>query len=185
MLRYFLNKMGYAIVTLFGVVTVIFFLFNVLPADPARMMLDQNESSEQMAIIKKKYGFDKPMHEQYFLYLNDLSPLSFHSKNPDDYSYLSKGKYSAVNLFAVGNTQVVFKAPYLRESFHKTGKNVTEIIDNTLPNTAILAVFAIIIAIVVGIFLGTISALYKDTFIDRIIAVISTLGMSIPSFFSA
>lgn len=185
MLRYFLNKTGYAIVTLFGVVTVIFFLFNVLPADPARMMLDQNESSEQMAIIKKKYGFDKPMHEQYFLYLNDLSPLSFHSKNPDDYSYLSEGKYSAVNLFAVGNTQVVLKAPYLRESFHKTGKNVTEIIGNTLPNTAILAVFAIIIAIVVGIFLGIISALYKDTFIDRIIAVISTLGMSIPSFFSA
>lgn len=177
--------MGYAIVTLFGVVTVIFFLFNVLPADPARMMLDQNESSEQMAIIKKKYGFDKPMHEQYFLYLNDLSPLSFHSKNADDYSYLSEGKYSAVNLFAVGNTQVVLKAPYLRESFHKTGKNVTEIIDSTLPNTAILAVFAIIIAIVVGIFLGIISALYKDTFIDRIIAVISTLGMSIPSFFSA
>lgn len=185
MLRYFLNKTGYAILTLFGVVTVIFFLFNVLPADPARMMLDQNESSEQMAIIKKKYGFDKPMHEQYFLYLNDLSPLSFHSKNPDDYSYLSEGKYSAVNLFAVGNTQVVLKAPYLRESFHKTGKNVTEIIGNTLPNTAILAVFAIIIAIVVGIFLGIISALYKDTFIDRIIAVISTLGMSIPSFFSA
>jgi len=177
--------MGYAIVTLFGVVTVIFFLFNVLPADPARMMLDQNESSEQMAIIKKKYGFDKPMYEQYFLYLNDLSPVSFHSKNPDDYSYLNEEKYSAVKLFSVGNTQIALKVPYLRESFHKTGKNVSEIISNTLPNTAILAVFAILIAIVAGIFLGILSALYKDTFIDRIIAVISTLGMSVPSFFAA
>ncbi len=185
MVRYFLNKTGYAFLTLFGVVTVIFFLFNVLPGDPARMMLDQNEDSEQMAIIKKKYGFDKPMYEQYFLYLNDLSPISFHSKNPDDYSYLNEEKYSAVKLFSVGNTQIALKVPYLRESFHKTGKNVSEIISNTLPNTAILAVFAILIAIVVGIFLGIISALYKDTFIDRIIAVISTLGMSVPSFFAA
>ncbi len=185
MIRYFLNKTGYAFLTLFGVVTVIFFLFNVLPGDPARMMLDQNENSEQMAIIKKKYGFDKPVHEQYFLYLNDLSPVSFHSKNPDNYTYLNPEKYSALPLFSVGNTQIVLKAPYLRESFQKTGKNVSEIISSTLPNTAILAVFAIIIAIGVGIFLGIISALYKDTFIDRFIAVVSTLGMSVPSFFAA
>lgn len=185
MIRYFLNKTGYAFLTLFGVVTVIFFLFNVLPGDPARMMLDQNESSEQMAIIKKKYGFDKPVHEQYFLYLNDLSPVSFHSKNPENYTYLNPEKYSALPLLSIGDTQIVLKAPYLRESFQKTGKNVSEIISSTLPNTAILAVFAIIIAIGVGIFLGIISALYKDTFIDRFIAVVSTLGMSVPSFFAA
>jgi len=58
---------------MFGVVTVIFFLFNVLPGDPAQMMLGQNESSEQLMIVKKKYGFDKPIVNQYFLYLNDLS----------------------------------------------------------------------------------------------------------------
>ena len=41
--------------TLLGVVTVIFFLFQVLPGDPARMMMDQNESEEQLKIINKKY----------------------------------------------------------------------------------------------------------------------------------
>ena len=40
-------------VTLFGVVTIIFFLFNVLPGDPAQMMLGQNENSEQLNILKK------------------------------------------------------------------------------------------------------------------------------------
>ena len=39
--------------------TVIFFLFNVLPGDPAQMMLGQNENSEQLNMVKKKYGFDK------------------------------------------------------------------------------------------------------------------------------
>ena len=66
--------------TLFGVVTVIFFLFNVLPGDPAQMMLGQNEDSAQLELVKQKYGFDKPISTQYFYYLNDLSPISFHSQ---------------------------------------------------------------------------------------------------------
>ncbi|NBL64091.1 ABC transporter permease subunit [Flavobacterium sp. NST-5] len=185
MIRYLLHKIGYALLTLFGVVTVIFFLFTVLPGDPARMMLDQNENSEQLAIVKKKYGFDKPVSTQYFYYLNDLSPLSFHSQNPDDYTFLAKEKYNATSLFSIANTTVAIKTPYLRESFQKSGKKVTTVIGNTLPNTFLLALFAIVIAITIGIFLGIISALYKNTWLDRLIALISTLGMSIPSFFSA
>ena len=185
MIRYLLNKIGYALLTLFGVITVIFVLFTILPGDPARMMLDQNENSEQLAIVKKKYGFDKPISTQYLYYLNDLSPISFHSSNPEDYTFLSEGKYNAFQLVKLGNTTSVLKTPYLRESFQKSGKKVTDVIGNTLPNTFILAIFAIIIAIVIGVFLGIISALYKDTLLDRIIALISTLGMSIPSFFSA
>lgn len=185
MIKYLLHKIGYALLTLFGVVTVIFFLFNVLPGDPARMMLDQNENSEQLAIVKKKYGFDKPISTQYLYYLNDLSPISVHSKNAGDYTFLSEGKYNAVPLFAIGNDEVVLKTPYLRESFQKSGKKVSDVIGNTLPNTFLLALFAIVIAIVIGILLGIVSALYKDTWIDRVIALLSTLGMSIPSFFSA
>lgn len=171
--------------TLFGVITVIFFLFTVLPGDPARMMLDQNENSEQLALIKKKYGFDQPVSIQYLYYLNDLSPVSFHSSNADDYTYLSEGKYSAIKLFTAGSTTTVIKTPYLRESFQKSGKKVTQVIGDTLPNTIVLAIFAIVIAIVIGIIFGIISALYKDTWIDRTIALVSTLGMSLPSFFAA
>lgn len=185
MIRYLLQKIGYALLTLFGVVTVIFILFAILPGDPARMMLDQNENSEQLALVKKKYGFDKPLSTQYFYYLNDLSPLSFHSNHATDYTYLAKGKYNALHLFSTEETTVVLKTPYLRESFQKSGKKVSDVIGNTLPNTILLALFAIIIAIVIGIFLGIISAIYKDTLLDRLIALFSTLGMSIPSFFSA
>lgn len=180
-----LQKIGYALLTLFGVVTVIFILFTILPGDPARMMLDQNENSEQLALVKKKYGFDKPLSTQYFYYLNDLSPISFHSTDANDYTFLSEGKYTALHLFSTANTSVVFKIPYLRESFQKSGKKVSDVIGNTLPNTFILAFFAIVIAIAIGVFLGIISALYKDTLLDRLIALFSTLGMSIPSFFSA
>ena len=74
------------LLTLFGVLTVIFFLFNVLPGDPARMMLGQNETV-QLQIIKKKYGFDQPLTTQYLYYLNDVSPISLHSNNSNNYTY--------------------------------------------------------------------------------------------------
>jgi peptide/nickel transport system permease protein len=167
------------------VVTVIFFLFNVLPGDPAQMMLGQNEDSEQIAAVRAKYGFDKSIATQYLYYLNDVSPLSFHSTNTKDYTFLREGKYTAYPLFTLGHTTTVFKFPYLRESFTKQGKKVSEVIGETLPNTAVLAVSAICIAIILGIVLGIISALYKDRWLDKTIQIFSTLGMSVPSFFSA
>jgi peptide/nickel transport system permease protein len=185
LLHYFLNKAFYALLTIFGVVTVIFFLFNVLPGDPAQMMMGQNDDSAQLAIVKQKYGFDQPLSTQYLYYLNDLSPLSFHSNNQDDYTYLRDGKYSAAQLFTIGNTTTVFKFPFLRESFTKQGKKVTQVIKETLPNTFVLAVSAITIAIIIGILLGIVSALFKDQWLDKVIQIFSPLGMSLPSFFSA
>jgi peptide/nickel transport system permease protein len=185
LIKYLLNKAFYALLTLFGVVTVIFFLFNVLPGDPAQMMLGQNEDSNQLAIVKQKYGFDKPISTQYFYYLNDLSPVSFHSTNAKDYTFLRVNKYSAAKLFTIGSTTTVLKFPYLRESFTKQGKKVSQVIGETLPNTFVLAVSAILIAIFIGICLGIVSALFKDRWLDKVIQVLSTLGMSVPSFFSA
>ncbi|MGV8994365.1 MAG: ABC transporter permease [Flavobacterium sp.] len=185
MLKYLTYKIAYALLTLFGVITIIFFLFNVLPGDPARMMLDQNENSEQLAMVKKKYGFDKSLPTQYLYYINDLSPISLHSNNPDDYTFLKEGKYNATELAHFSSYTLALKPPYLRESFRKSGKNVSAIIANTLPNTFILAFVAIAIAIAIGVFLGIISALHQNTLLDRLIALFSSVGMSVPSFFSA
>ena len=182
---YLLNKFLYSIITLFGVVTVIFFLFSVLPGDPAQMMLGQNENSEQLLNIKKKYAFDKPISKQYLLYLNDLSPVSIHSQKNTDYTFLEDNKYSHYKLFKTKSCFLVIKFPYLRTSFTKQGKKVSDIIKDTLPNTLVLAVSSITIAIFIGIFFGIISAIYKDKFIDNFIQIISTIGMSVPSFFSA
>ncbi|MBW2961054.1 ABC transporter permease [Mesonia aestuariivivens] len=185
MFNYIIHKIGYALLTLFGVTTVIFFLFNVLPGDPAQMMLGQNESEEQLKAVRAKYGFDQSLTTQYFYYLNDLSILSFHSKNKEDYTYLAEEKYNAISLFTLGETQVALKTPYLRESFQRNGQKVSSVIAETLPNTFVLAVSAILIALLIGVFLGIISALNKDSVLDKSIQVLSTLGMSVPSFFSA
>ncbi len=148
-------------------------------------MLGQNQTAAQVKVVKQKYGFDKPLPVQYAYYINDLLPLSFHSKNKNHYTFLRPGKYSGVSLFTIGQVTVVLKAPYLRESFTKQGKRVSDVLKETLPNTFVLALSAIVIAILTGIVFGIISALYKDTWLDKTIQILSTLGMSVPSFFSA
>jgi len=183
--NFLFNRLIYSVLTLFGVVTLIFFLFNVLPGDPAQMMLGQNQNSEQLINVKKKYGFDQPISTQYFYYLNDLSPISFHSNNQENYTFLKEDKYSEIKLMKFDSFTVVLKFPYLRTSFTMQGKKVSEIIRNTLPNTIVLAISAITIAIIIGLFLGIISAIFKDSYIDKSIQLISVVGMSLPSFFSA
>ena len=185
MLRYTLKKLAYGVLTLYGVVTVIFFLFHFLPGDPARMMLGQNQSADQLAAVNKKYGFDQPLSTQYWCYLNDLSPISWHSTAEGDFTHYRAQDYGGWILRQSHAGVLVLKAPYLRDSFQKSGKKVTQVIAETLPNTAILAVSSITLAMLLGLLLGVISVWYKDRWLDRFIQMISTVGMSVPSFFSA
>ena len=164
---WFWKKIGNILITLFGVVTIIFFLFNILPGDPAQMMLGQNENSEQLVVLKKKYGFDKPITTQYLYYLNDLSIISFHSKNSENISFLRDKKYNYLNILDTKNYFLVLKTPYLRDSYQKNGVSVIDIIKNTLPNTFVLAFSSILIAVFLGLFLGIIAALNKNTWIDN------------------
>lgn len=183
-LKFILKKLFYGIVVLIGVVTAIFFLFNVLPGDPATIMLGQRANKEAVEAIHRDLGTDKPLLVQYAHYINDLSPVSVHNHvNPNSLVYLNPDKYSWTPLFTISNKKVVvLKLPYLRRSYI-TKRDVSEIIVDTLPETAVLAFTAIIIASCIGIFLGVIAAIKKNSFFDRITFVLATVfGMSAPSY---
>src|SRR5208283_3806838 len=99
---FILKRLIYGILVLFGVITIVFLLFNVLPGDPARMMLGQRADISSVDAIKKDLGLDKPKFIQYLNYLNDISPISVHNyKNPQSFWYLDTSKYSShVNIFS-------------------------------------------------------------------------------------
>ncbi|MDY6394735.1 MAG: ABC transporter permease, partial [Bacteroidales bacterium] len=185
MFSFVLRKLGYGLLVIFGVVSLVFFLFNILPGDPARMMLGQRADKESVDRIHKELGLDRPVSTQYFNYLNDISPLSFYSTTQTSYFYFDKQKYtSAVTLLNVGTTKIVLKKPYLRQSY-QSKRNVSEMLSEALPNTIILALASILFAFVVGVILGSISSIYINTWVDRLIQVITSIGMSLPSFFAA
>ena len=185
MLRYVGKRLIYGFLVLLGVVTLVFFLFNVLPGDPARMMLGQRADAESIEAINRDLGRDKPIATQYINYLNDLSPISLHNnQDSTSFFYLSSDKYNYATLLRFGTTSLVVKTPYLRRSYQSQRK-VSEIISTAFPQTAVLALTAMLFALLVGITLGVVSALHKDSWIDRLSLVLSTLGMSLPSFFAA
>ena len=184
MAKYILKKFFYSVLVLFGVVTTIFFLFNVLPGDPAAVMLGQRASKDALDAIHRDLGTEKPLVQQYLLYLNDVSPLSAHEyAHKSGLWYLDPAKYTWTPLLTFGKNKVlVLKTPYLRRSYI-TKRNVAEIISDTLPETAVLAFAAITIASLFGILLGILTAMHKNSFLDKAVFVLSTVfGMSAPSF---
>ena len=184
-MNYLVSRILQGFFSLFGVASLVFFMFSVLPGDPAEMMLDKNQTSDQIELLKNKYGFNLPLLDQYFFYLNDLSPLSIHSNRKNEFSYYNKELYGGISLFEFRKKVIVLKYPYLRTSYQRRGKTISSILYETLPNTAILALSSIIVAILGGFFFGITATLFRDHWIDRFLTLFSTLGMSVPSFFSA
>lgn len=179
MIKYILQKLLYGFAVLAGVVVVVFFLFNILPADPARMTQGQRSDVQSLEAVRKEFGLDKPVSVQFLYYIDDLSPIAIH-----DADSASQAKYHYQKLFNINQTQaLVLKFPYLRKSY-QTKRDVTAILAETVPNTMILAFTAMLMATVLGIFLGVIAAVYKDTWIDQSAIAGSILGISAPSFFA-
>lgn len=187
MAAYLSRKIIYGILVAWGVVTVVFTLFHVLPGDPARMMAGQRVDESTLETIRRDLGLDRPVYVRYLAYLNDLSPLSLHDPaNEESLVWLDPSKYSRtrVLLHLSPHRVLVLKSPFLGRSFQSRDK-VGSMLLQALPNTFILAFCSMFLAFVVGTAAGIFAALRKDRIFDRLILVFSSLGMSLPSFFAA
>lgn len=179
MLNYLLRKIAYGMVVMLGITTILFLLFAILPGDAARMTQGQRTDVASLEAVRKEFGLDKPKHLQFVYYLNDLSPIAIH-----DYDSVSQIKYDYLKVLKVSETKVLaLKTPYLRRSY-QSQKKVSDILLDTIPNTAILALVAMLFACIVGILLGVLAALYRDTWIDKFSLSFAILNVSMPSFFA-
>ena len=154
------RKIALALFTLWGVATLVFFLFTIVPGDSAQMMLGKREDPEALTAVRAKYGLDKPVVVQYINYLGRILPFD-----------TSEG-------FSLS-------APDLGESFQRQGQSVRGLIAATFPNTALLAATSIGFAVLLGMFLGAVAAYNEGSWIDHALTTLSSLGMSLPSFFTA
>ncbi|PCJ66468.1 MAG: ABC transporter permease [Bacteroidetes bacterium] len=180
MINFLVKRILNGILILFSVVTVVFFLFSFSFPSPEKMAVGQRTDIETQEAIKKEFGLDKPRFTQYLLFLNDLSPISFHTGvSPEQLNE----KYGGFKM-TIGKTTTLLKKPFLRRSFQTREKTGTLIIQS-FKGTFILALLSIIIAAFFGILLGVLSGIKANSFMDQAIVFVSTLGISVPSFFSA
>lgn len=183
MFSYVVRKVLYGVAVLLGVATLVFFLFNVLPGDPVRMMLGQRADEKDVQVIREELGLNKSIGYQYCSYLNDLSPVSFYKIKENQKEQFEKYK-SYLIVAEISDVAVLLKSPYLRYSY-QSKRPVGEILSEAFPNTLILAVVAISIALILGVTLGILTAVANNSVLNRITLFITTIGMSLPSFFAA
>jgi peptide/nickel transport system permease protein len=157
-----------------GVIVLVFLLFQGF-ADPSRLVMGQRADAATQENIRRELYLDQPKWKQFMLYMNDLSPIAIHSKGEIEKKQL-KG------FFVGGDTKLGIKLPYLRRSY-QTKKNVGEVLMEALPGTLLLALAAMCIAVAIGIPLGVLAAVKKDTWMDTTAIFASVLGISAPSFF--
>lgn len=143
--NYLLKRVLLAILTIWIVITITFFVMHSVPGGP--FIGEKAISKEAQAALEAKYGLDKPLAEQYMTYLGDI-----------------------VTRFDFG------------PSLKQRGRTVIDIIIDGMRTSARLGLIAASSAAVIGIVLGSVAALRRNKVVDKIIMVITTAFVSMPSF---
>ncbi|MBQ1467772.1 MAG: ABC transporter permease [Solobacterium sp.] len=148
MLKYILKRLAIGLVTLLILSTITFFGVRAMPGDPFEQD-NKVMSPETYQALQEKFHLDKPLSEQYVIFLKNAIHGDF------------------------------------GESISKKGKLVSDIIALRFPVTAKLGSIAFVVAMLIGLTLGIISALTKHRWVNNLITLIATLGVSIPGFLFA
>jgi peptide/nickel transport system permease protein len=72
MTAFVLKRLGFAVITLFAVLTIVFFIVRVLPGDPAMAILGDQASQEALVALRARLGLDQPLHAQYLEFLGGV-----------------------------------------------------------------------------------------------------------------
>ncbi len=142
---YLLKRLALAVLTVWVVITVTFFVMRAVPGGP--FLGEKALTEEALAALEAKYGMDKPLLEQYGTYLKDIV------------------------------TRLDF-GPSLKQR----GRTVAEVIGQGLKISARLGLIAAAIATVTGLLLGSVAALRRNKITDKLIMVLTTAFVSMPSF---
>ncbi len=144
-LMYILKRILLAILTVWIVITVTFFVMRAVPGGP--FMGEKAITPAAQAALEAKYGMDKPLFEQYTTYLSDI-----------------------VTRFDFG------------PSLKNRGRDVMDVIADGFKTSIPLGLSAACIALITGVILGAVAALRRNKLIDKVIMVITTAFVSMPSF---
>lgn len=144
MFKYIVKRILLAVVTIWAVATLTFFLMNLVPGGP--FLSEKAISPQATAALEAKYGLDKPMSQRYLTYMSGALHGDF------------------------------------GDSLKQRGRTVMSIISSKFPVSARVGGISVLVALALGIPLGSIAALKRGKSADSIISVIATCGIAVPSF---
>ncbi len=179
------KKIGYQLLVLWGVVTVVFFLFNLTGSDPVQNLVGENANQEVVKNMRNKLRLNHSLGIRYLEYLNNLSPISFNrSDSFTEAFYANEEIYQGWSFPLSDKRSLWIKFPSLGKSFISE-KSVSSIFAESFPGTFVLALGSILLSLIIGIPLGIWAFQKKDSWIDKTVLFVSAIGMAGPSFFVA
>ena len=143
MLKYTVKRVLLAVVTVFIISAITFFAMNAIPGGP--FSKEKAPDPAVQAALEARFNLDKPISQQFFIYLNNLLHGDF-----------------GISL--------------------KTGREISQIIGEKFTVSAKVGGIAAGCAIVLGLILGSVAALCRNRWPDRVIIFLTTLFVSVPSF---
>ncbi|MBX5465351.1 MAG: ABC transporter permease [Clostridia bacterium] len=143
--RFVARRLALTVLVLFGVSVITFFLSHVVPVDPVVAVLGEHARPDQIANLRRQWGFDQPLPRQYVLYVEHL----FH-----------------------GDLGVSLR----------TRRPVLVDLEQYFPATLELALGAMLVALLLGLPAGVLSAVYRDRWPDQVTRVAALAGVSMPVF---
>jgi peptide/nickel transport system permease protein len=154
--RTVLQRLGLGVVTLFAVSIIIFSAVTLLPGDFAQAILGQAATPETVAAFDKEIGLDRPPVERYFRWVGGVLQGDFGDS------------FSSMGNLGGGHPRTVLSLILPR-----------------LKNTLFLAGMAALIAVPLALMLGMLAALYRNSWFDRLINILTLTSISVPEFFVA
>jgi len=142
--RFLIGRLLQGLLVLFALYTITFFLAKAMPGEP--FTSEKNVSAETKANIRKLYGLDKPLWEQYYVYPKNI---------------ITEGS------FGVSTSK---------------GRPVGDIIAQSFPNSLLLGLCALCFAIGIGVPIGVLSAVRRNSWVDWTCMAVAMVGICVPSF---
>ncbi|GAA4735458.1 ABC transporter permease [Phytohabitans rumicis] len=166
MVRYLLGRLAGALMVVFVISVVTFAIFQLAPrltgANLAFFYTGKNTSEAQAAAVAQKFGFDRPLPEQYWTFMSGIV---------------------AGRDLSDGATEVHCAAPCLGYSFRQN-RPVLEMIGEAFPVTLGLTVGAAVLWLLFGVASGVLSAVRRGSVFDRLATTVALVGVSVPEFFT-
>ncbi|MDQ2837376.1 MAG: ABC transporter permease [Actinomycetota bacterium] len=160
MTRFLIRRVLGVLLVMLIVTAVTYALFFLLPADPARLSCGKPCTADRLAQVRSLLGYNRSVPMQYWEFLRGIV---------------------FGRSYGTGAAIVHCSAPCFGYSFPQ-GRDVTSLIADRFPVTLSIAIGAALLWLVAGVLAGIVAALYRGSWLDRLVTVGALGGVSAPTF---
>jgi ABC-type dipeptide/oligopeptide/nickel transport system permease component len=174
MARFILQRFLWMLVVLFAISLITFGLMRAIPGGP--FTGEKRLPAETLAALNAKYHLDQPLYIQYLTFIRDIvipRVTTGEQSNYLDHEYL-------INISLPLGDRATLRWMNFGPTYSTIGRTVSDIFRDNLPISMQLGFLAFMLSVVIGIPLGAISALRRNTLVDYSAMGLAVLGISVP-----